>query len=340
MVMAEQAPYRRIAAEIRERITRGDLAPGDRIPSTREITRDWGVAMATATKVINALRDAGLVETRSGAGSVVIDRSTPRADVVIAPSVPAHEGGFHVTASPRLRRPTDADLSRDRVVSSAIAIADAEGLSMLTMRRVAADLGVATMSLYRHVPGKEELILAMIDAVFGATPLPDEPPTHWRDRLESAARHMWRSFVAHPWAAEPLSLTRPQLLPNLLPYSEWGLGTLRELGFGVDEMMHIHLSLFGHVRSSALNLDSELRARADTGVTNDEWADQHGNELEAVLSDAPERSSALRYVAERGFDYDIEAIFESGLRLLLDGVAVALARREVSGDEQVDLSVV
>ncbi|MEV0717301.1 TetR/AcrR family transcriptional regulator C-terminal domain-containing protein [Asanoa sp. NPDC050611] len=338
--MVEEAPYRRIAAEIRERIARGDLAPGDRIPSTREITRDWGVAMATATKVINALREAGLVETRSGAGSVVIDRSSPQVEVVIQPDVPAHAGGFHVAASPRLRRAGEPELNRDRVVSSAVAIADAEGLSMLTMRRVAADLGVATMSLYRHVPSKEELILAMIDAVFGENPLPEEPPADWRARLETAARQMWQSFAAHPWAAEPLSLTRPQLLPNVLPYSEWSLGTLRELGFGVDEMMHIHLSLFGHVRASALNLDAELRAREDTGVTNDEWADQHGDELEAVLSAAAERFSALRYVAERGFDYDIAAVFESGLRLLLDGVAVALARREVSGDEQVDLSVV
>jgi AcrR family transcriptional regulator len=336
--MVEEAPYRRIAAEIRERIARGDLGPGDRIPSTREITREWGVAMATATKVITALRDAGLVETRSGAGSVVVDRGASSLDLVVEPDVPAHAGGFH-GGPPRLRRPADAELNRDRVVRSAIAIADAEGLSMLTMRRVAADLGVATMSLYRHVPGKDELILAMIDAAFGEAPLPDHPPEHWRVRLETVARQMWRCFVAHPWAADPLSLTRPQLLPNLLPYSEWSLGTLRALGFGVDEMMHIHLSLFGHVRSSALSLDSELRAREDTGVTNDEWADLHGGELEAVLSAAPERSTALRYVAEHGFDYDIEAVFESGLRLLLDGVAVALARREVSNDEQVDVSV-
>jgi AcrR family transcriptional regulator len=336
--MVEEAPYRRIAAEIRARIARGDLVPGDRIPSTREITRDWGVAMATATKVIGVLRDAGLVETRSGAGSVVVERSDPAVAMVVEPGVPAHSGGFHGPAESRPRRSSDGELSRDRVVRSAVAIADAEGLSMLTMRRVAADLSVATMSLYRHVPGKDELILAMIDAAFGEAPLPDERPAQWRARLGTAARQMWRTFVAHPWAADPLSLTRPQLLPNLLPYSEWSLDTLRALDFGVDEMMHIHLSLFGHVRASALNLESELRARADTGVTNDEWADIHSGEIEAVLNAAPERSTGLRYVAERGFDYDIEAVFEAGLRLLLDGIAVSLARRGVNSDE-VDLSV-
>ncbi|MDG4820659.1 GntR family transcriptional regulator [Asanoa sp. WMMD1127] len=338
--MAEEAPYRRIAAEIRERIARGELTPGDRIPSTREITREWGVAMATATKVINSLREAGLVETRSGAGSVVIERSSPSVEMVVEPTVPAHAGGFHGVGSPRLRRAGDVELNRPRVVRTAIAIADAEGLSMLTMRRVATDLGVATMSLYRHVPGKDELVLAMLDAVFAERPLPDERPTHWRARLETAARQMWQVFAAHPWAADPLSLTRPQLLPHLMAYSEWSLDTLRALGFDVDEMMHIHLSLFGHVRACAVSLEAELRAREDTGVTNDEWADLHGDEIEAVLGAAPEHSPGLRYVTEHGFDYDIEAVFESGLRLLLDGVTVALARREVSGDEQVDLSVV
>ncbi|GIF45553.1 TetR family transcriptional regulator [Asanoa ferruginea] len=337
--MAQEAPYRRIAAEIRERIARGDLGPGDRIPSTREITRDWGVAMATATKVINTLREAGLVETRSGAGSVVIERSGPGVDTVVEHGISARAGGFHGSATPRLRRSGDTELTRERIVRSAIAIADAEGLSMLTMRRVAADLGVATMSLYRHVPGKDELILAMLDAVFGDDPLPAEPPPQWRVRLETAARHMWRSFATHPWAAESLSLTRPQFLPNLLSYSEWSLDSLRALGFNADEMMHIHLSLFGHVRATALSLDAELQAREDTGVTNDEWADSHGGEIEAVLNSRPERLAGLRYVAEQGFDYDIEAVFESGLRLMLDGVAVALARREVSGDDQVDVSV-
>ena len=129
--METEAPYRRIVAEIRGRIERGDLRPGDRVPSTRAITQDFGVAMATATKVIAALRDAGLVETRSGAGTVV-----------------------RAITGRRRRGPRGGDLSRDRVLAAAIAIADAEGLAALTMRRVAADLGVATMSLYRHVPGQ------------------------------------------------------------------------------------------------------------------------------------------------------------------------------------------
>ncbi|MBZ4324459.1 GntR family transcriptional regulator, partial [Streptomyces huiliensis] len=61
----------RIVTEIRRRIEAGELAPGDRVPSTREITRQWGVAMATATKVLTELRHEGLVRAVPGVGTVV-----------------------------------------------------------------------------------------------------------------------------------------------------------------------------------------------------------------------------------------------------------------------------
>ena len=59
---------------------------------------------------------------------------------------------------------------------------------------------------------------------------------------------MWTVFRRHPWAAETLSMTRPQILPNLMGYSEWALGALRDAGFGANDMMYAHLTLFGHVR--------------------------------------------------------------------------------------------
>src|SRR4051812_37418325 len=69
--LTAEAPYLRIVADIRGQIRSGRLRPGDRVPSTRQITQEWGVAMATATKVITTLRELGLVDTRPGAGTVV-----------------------------------------------------------------------------------------------------------------------------------------------------------------------------------------------------------------------------------------------------------------------------
>ena len=133
-------PYRRIVDHVRHRIAAGELRPGDRIPSARQLTRDWDVAIATATKALGVLRQEGLTAVRPGIGTVV--------------------------AEPR-RRASEGELTRERIVRAAIAIADAEGMAEVSMRRVATGLGVATMSLYRHVPGKDDLVLLMIDAALG-----------------------------------------------------------------------------------------------------------------------------------------------------------------------------
>src|SRR5215510_11674201 len=72
-----QPPYRRIADEIRDRIERGELRPGQAVPSARQITRDHGVALATATKVLATLRQEALVTAVPGIGTVVAHHSTP-----------------------------------------------------------------------------------------------------------------------------------------------------------------------------------------------------------------------------------------------------------------------
>jgi DNA-binding transcriptional regulator YhcF (GntR family) len=298
--MKAEAPYRRIVAEIRDRIARGELRPGDPAPSTRRIVQEWGVAMATATKVVAALRDEGLVDTRPGAGSVVRAPEPVRA--------------------PGLRRGAarEQDLNRDRLVRAAVALADAEGLGALSMRRVATDLGVATMSLYRHVAGKDELMLLMVDTVFGEQPFPARPPASWRERLETLARLTWGVFRRHPWAAEAISMTRPQAMPNLLVYAEWSLGALRGLGFDATETMHIHLTLLGHIRGMASTLQSEAQAEQDTGVTHQEWLETDGQGgLDLIFSG---RYPMLAQMIEEPFDYDLDAVFEYGLQRLLDGV--------------------
>src|ERR1700722_14694713 len=117
------SPSARVAADIRGRIAAGELRAGDRVPSTRDITRQWRVAMATATKALALLRDEGLVQAVSGRGTVV---ATPEART----SAAQH--------SPRRRvRDADRGLTQVDVVGAGIHIADTEGLSVLAMRHVA-----------------------------------------------------------------------------------------------------------------------------------------------------------------------------------------------------------
>src|ERR1700753_2699347 len=125
--MAEP-PYRRIAAELRGQIERGELTAGQRIPSTRELTGRWGVAMATATKVLAALRQDGLVHPGPGGGTGGSDRPVAPAQPPAADRAPASR-----SAGPRPatdRGPGDAE----RIVAAAITVADAGRLGALSLR--------------------------------------------------------------------------------------------------------------------------------------------------------------------------------------------------------------
>src|SRR3954468_6449687 len=166
MVGQSVAPSVRIAAELRSRISSGELRPGARMPSTRAIVQRYGVAMATATKVLATLRHEGLIRSVPGVGTVVVGPP---------PSSPA--------GRPARRRAADSRLGVEAIVAAGVAVADAEGIAALSMRRVAAELGAAPMSLYRHVADKDELLLQMMDAAISEVALPDPPPG-WRDGLE------------------------------------------------------------------------------------------------------------------------------------------------------------
>jgi DNA-binding transcriptional regulator YhcF (GntR family) len=298
-----EPPYRRIVAEIRRRIDAGQLSPGDRVPSTRQITQDWGVAMATATKVLTALRQEGLVRVVPGVGTIV---DSPRA------------------ARPRL---AETDLSRERIVRTAIAIADVDRLPALSMRRVAAELGVAPMSLYRHVPGKDELVLLMADEVIGETAFPANPPAGWRARLDLLARLQWSLYRRHPWLAQVLSVTRPQVVPNLLSHAEWALNSVDGLGLTPATMLYVHITVFGFVRGVAINLEWEAEAEQYTGMDGEQWLEvQLPAMLEIMASgDIP---TFTRVVTAGAFDLDLDLLFEFGLRRLLDGFGVLFAARD------------
>ncbi len=149
------------------------------------------------------------------------------------------------------------------------------------MRRVAMELGVATMSLYRHVRGKDELVLFMIDEAIGEEVFPEIAAVRWRARLEQAARLQWTLFRRHRWLGPAMSLTRPQLAPNALAYADWVMQTLAGLGLGPSAMLHTHVMLFSYVRGLATGLEAEADAERDTGMTSDEWMETQ----EAALHD-------------------------------------------------------
>jgi len=306
-------PYQRIAAALAHRIASGDLPPGALLPSTRAITRDWRVAMATATKALTVLRQQGLVEVVPGVGTRV------------APA-PAHR----VPPSPTPPRPpaaasdVGAALTPGRVVSAAVAVADREGLEALTMRRVAVEVGVAAMSLYRHVSGKQELVRRMVDAVFGTEPLPPPAGLPWRERLELVSRVQWTLYGRHLWLARVISFSRPLLAPNAMAHTEWTLDALHGLGLSAATMAREAITLPAVVRSLALTRATEHEAAAETGVSNDAWWQVRADAIGSLEGSG--RFPRLADMAGQEVRSDFDGLFAYGLALHLDGLAVLVSR--------------
>ncbi|MCZ7438425.1 TetR/AcrR family transcriptional regulator C-terminal domain-containing protein [Micromonospora sp. WMMC241] len=300
-----QPPYRRIAAEIRHRIERGELRPGDRVPSARQLTREHGIAIATATRVLARLRDDGLVVTRPGAGTVVAETAVP--------------------PRPVRGRP---ELSRDRVLRTAVALADAGGLAAVSLRSVAAELGVATLALHRHVRGRDELILAMADAALAGAPLPAVEPTGWRARLEVLARAQWAVYRRHRWVPHVITIARPQPLPHGMAHTDLALRATAGLGLDRNTRWHVAITLMAYVKGVAVNLEAGAQAVQDTGLTDEEWVDRQQDTFQRLMTGGG--LATMDALTAGGVDLDLETVFDFGLQRLLDGIAT-LVERPVQG---------
>ena len=208
---------------------------------------------------------------------------------------------------------------RDRIVDTAIQLADAEGIGAVSMRRIGTELGVPTMSLYRWMPSKDDLTLHMLDATLGRMEWPDRPPRGWRPQLEYAARGLWAITQAHPWLAQLVSITRPQLAPNAMLHTEWSMRALSGLGLSGGETLRISLTLVGFGIGTAVAMDNERQAHRDTGITSDEWMATQEAKARAIF--ATGRYPVLASFAEDDdFDSELDTLFEAGLAIILDGI--------------------
>ncbi|GAA0947091.1 TetR/AcrR family transcriptional regulator C-terminal domain-containing protein [Virgisporangium aurantiacum] len=309
-----EPPYQRIVADLRRRIAAGELRPGDRVPSTRQLTIRWGVALATATKALATLRQEGLVRAVPRVGTVVAEPAPAPAS---RPGVAAGAGGAAGGAG------AERDLSRQRIVQVAIEVADAEGLEALSMRGIAARVGAATMSTYRHVTSKDDLVMLMADAAFGELP----PATHddgagWRERVAGAVRTLWTLHRRHPWLAHLSPLTRPLPLPHLLAHGEQILAAFADTGLDPHTTLDLQVLLYSYVQGLAINIEREAHAAATTGVSEDEWMRQQGPAMGAIAATGryPAFTRLMDAFAVGGYDLDLDRIFELGLGLMLDGL--------------------
>jgi AcrR family transcriptional regulator len=231
--------------------------------------------------------------------------------------------------SGRGRKPT---LSVDAIVAAAIELADEAGLAALSMRGLAERLGVGTMSLYTHVPGKAELVDVMVDTALGETTLPEDPPGGWRARLELLARENRALFHRHPWLLEVVTF-RPPLGPGLIAKYDRELRALEGVGLTDVEMDSVLTLVLGFVQTAARQALEATLVEQRTGLTDEQWWQAQAPLLEEVLEPGSfpvaDRVGTAAAQAYQGL-WDAEHAFEFGLARVLDGIAVLIDSRTSS----------
>jgi AcrR family transcriptional regulator len=215
-------------------------------------------------------------------------------------------------------------LSLTRIVDAGVTVAEAEGLAAVSMSRVAAELGASTMSLYRYVSAKDELLDLMLDAAAGPPP-PPQPGQHWRDGLAQWAWGLRAAYYRHPWAVR-IQLRGLPITPNSVAWFENGLNCLAQTSLGENEKASTVLLLSNFVRAEATTGIDIGAAIMASGAGPAEWMAGYGRML-ATLTDARRFPAITRLLASDAFedDDDPDDEFVFGLTRILDGIAALVA---------------
>jgi AcrR family transcriptional regulator len=211
---------------------------------------------------------------------------------------------------------TQVGLSRNRVLRSAVVIADERGLAALTMRSLAESLGVEAMSLYHHVANKEavldglvEVVMTEIEAAVASVDAP-EPEDDWKTAMRRRVLTAREVLLRHPWAPSVFE-TRTGTSLAVARYFDGVLALMRRGGFSY-ELGHRALHALG---SRALGFSQELFAPDGVEASEDAVAAmaEHVPHLVAMIADASHGGAVLGWC-------DYQAEFEFGLDLILDGL--------------------
>lgn len=215
-------------------------------------------------------------------------------------------------------------LTLDRIVTEAVRLADAEGLTAVSMRRLSTELGTGTMSLYRYVPGKGELLDLMLDRVYMPVPDARPPSGGWREAVEAYARETLVLYRAHPWLLQ-VNQARPVLGPGSVGGLELTLAGIKSMGLTDAELIGVVVMVEGYVTGVARTQVHEVEAVKKTGLTDEAFWEAQYPTLERIMNSG--RYPHLAGLSDDAFGPHFDH-FEFGLQRLLDGLDVLVARRE------------
>lgn len=219
-------------------------------------------------------------------------------------------------------RAAQSPLSRAAIVRAAIALADADGLEQVSLRKVAAALDAGPMRLYGYLSTKEELLDLMVDEVYGEIPLsriPASEPGDWRAALRFHAEQIRLAAHRHEWFAELLG-GRRHLGPNALAVLEASLAVLDGVpGFAdVDRLIQARGTVQAYVVGAVRSEIAERRTAGTTGLDEQQWQLAADPYLRRMLDTG--RYPVLARVVQDGTHRDADATFRAGLTAVFDGL--------------------
>lgn len=210
----------------------------------------------------------------------------------------------------RARRDTPP-LTRERIVTEAVALLDEEGVSGLTMRRLAERLGTGSTTLYWHVSTKDDVLDLAVDEVFGEVPVPpggNRGRGTWRGTVAGVLHELRAALLRHPWAAGLVG--RPLIGPNALARQEFLHAELTHAGFTGAELTRTAYALSNYLIGSAM-MQTAWQVRDEPAARR--AADAH---VQAQRDRYPTLADG-----EHLLEDDWDASFTRGLDYLLDGIA-------------------
>jgi AcrR family transcriptional regulator len=214
--------------------------------------------------------------------------------------------------------------TRAEIARTAVDIADAEGFAAVTMKRIAADLGAGTMTLYYYVRNKADIVALMQDAIFEDVLVPaGEFPSGWREAVALIARRTRAALVGHPWAVN--SLNQAQFGPNAMRHYEQSLAALAATTLSYPQKTEVTAILDDYVAGNASHaIEAQERLRiASRNPRLVAEAMAYGESL-ASTGDFPELTALAEHARLTGSGFSplehLDRQFETGLAALLDGI--------------------
>jgi AcrR family transcriptional regulator len=224
---------------------------------------------------------------------------------------------------PAARRPR---FSREQIAAAAFAIADTEGFEAVSMRRIAAILGAGTMSLYRYITTRADLLALIDDALMREALVPGQLPEDWREALTQVARQTRAAYLRHPWAVQALQGRPPAdpvvAGPNGIRHFEQSLAALAGAPLGtaakLDLLAIVDDYVFGHLLHAA-EFAERSGAAADSQASGAEFM-----RTQIASGDFPHLAALAQDPDARALSDPgrLDERFERGLRLIIDGAAV------------------